>query len=52
MITEPLISDRLYGGILERIVEEVDKIENEKLVEEGDHKKVMINTCDFSLLQG
>ena len=31
----PVIADRLYGGILERIAEEVAKMENEKLNEEG-----------------
>ena len=36
VITEPLIADRLYGGILGRIAREVAKMENEKLDEEGD----------------
>ena len=35
VITEPVIADRLYGGIMERIAEEVAKMENEKLDEEG-----------------
>ena len=35
VILEPVIADRLYGGILERIAEEVAKMENEKLDDEG-----------------
>ena len=35
VITEPVIADRLYGGIMERIAEEVAKMENEKLDQEG-----------------
>ena len=35
-----MIVGRLYGGILGRIGEEVEKIESEKLEEEGDFKNV------------
>ena len=36
VFTEPLIADRLYGGIMGRIAEEVANIEHDKLEQGGD----------------
>ena len=47
VITEPLIADRLYGGILGKIAGEVTKIENEKLEEEGNSVFILNLNLDF-----
>ena len=38
MFTEPLIADRLYGGITEKIAVEVAKMDSEKLNDDGELK--------------